>query len=486
MLERRLLLAALSSSFALGCFTLAPSQGGGEVEDAERRRPNPNDVALTDGYTIDVVAVGLTFPTDVVFDDQRRLHVVEAGYSYGEKFTAGRLLRLEPNGAWRTIAEGRNGPWNGAVFHEGAFYISEGGQLEGGRIIRITPDGARTVVVEGLPGRADHHTNRPAIGRDGYIYFGQGVATNSGIVGEDNAKFGWLRRFPDQHDIPCADVTLTGKNYETSDVVRGTNARVMTGAYVPFGTTTRPDQVIAGSLPCTGAIMRVRASGGALELVAWGLRNPYGLAFDAQGILYATDNGADERGSRPIYGSADVLWRIEQGAWYGWPDFSEGRPVDQERYASPPGQKAPARLLAKHPGTPPKPAAYLAVHASANGLDFSTNPSFGFVGEAFVAIFGDMAPNVGKVLSPVGFKVVRVDVRTGVIRDFAVNRSEKEGPASRVESGGLERPIAARFDPDRTSLYVTDFGVLTVGDDGKVNAREGTGVVWRIRPRGVQ
>jgi glucose/arabinose dehydrogenase len=235
-------------------------------------------------------------------------------------------------------------------------------------------------------------------------------------------------------------------------------------------------------VPCTGAILRVNAAGGDVELVAWGLRNPFGLAFDGRGVLYTTDNGADERGSRPIFGAADVLWKIEPGAWYGWPDFSEGRAVDHNRYA-PPGGETPHRLLAKHPSTPPKPAAYLAVHASANGLDFSTNPVFGYEGQAFIAIFGDMAPKVGKVMSPVGFKVVRVDVASGIVRDFAVNRSEKQGPASLLGKSGLERPVAVRFDSEKTSLYVVDFGVLAVSEGG-ITASEGTGVVWRIHRTG--
>ena len=55
------------------------------------------------------------------------------------------------------------------------------------------------------------------------------------------------------------------------------------------------------------------------------------------------------------------------------------------------------------------------MHSSSNGFDFSRSKAFGFEGEAFIAQFGDMAPEVGKVWSPVGFKVVRVDVATGVI-----------------------------------------------------------------------
>jgi hypothetical protein len=93
-------------------------------------------------------------------------------------------------------------------------------------------------------------------------------------------------------------------------------------------------------------------------------------------------------------------------------------------------------------------------------MDFSQNPSFGYAGQVFIAQFGDMAPDVGKVLSPVGFKIVRVDVTNGVIEDFAVNKGKRNGPASWLGKGGLERPIAARFSPDGEALYIVDFGII--------------------------
>jgi glucose/arabinose dehydrogenase len=134
--------------------------------------------------------------------------------------------------------------------------------------------------------------------------------------------------------------------------------------------------------------------------------------------------------------------------------------------------------MADHPNTPPRPAAVLDVHAAAGGLDFSRSDAFGHVGEAFVALFGDMAPGVGKVMAPVGFKVVRVDPRTGVIEEFATNRAGR-GPASKLGVAGLERPVACRFSPEGTALYVVDFGVLTSDEDGH-RPRLGTGVLWRI------
>jgi len=310
------------------------------------------------------------------------------------------------------------------------------------------------------------------------VYFGQGTATNAGVVGLDNFGFGWLKRHPEFHDVPCRDVTLAGRNFTTPNPLTEADDEATTGAYVPFGTSTSPGQVVRGRLPCGGAIMRVRVSGGSPELVAWGLRNPFGLAFAPDGRLYTAENSFDERGSRGVFGTGDVLYRIEPGAWYGWPDYHAGRSLDDAQWYKPRGKPAPGFVLASHPGRPPAPAAVLGVHSSSNGLDFSRSAAFGYVGEAFVAQFGDMAPNVGKVLSPVGFKVVRVNVSTGVIEDFATNRGKTNGPASWLGSTGLERPVAARFDPAGTALYVVDFGVMTMGDQPRPVA--GTGVLWRI------
>jgi glucose/arabinose dehydrogenase len=255
-----------------------------------------------------------------------------------------------------------------------------------------------------------------------------------------------------------------------------------TGAYVAFGTPTSSGQVIRGQVPCSGAILRLPLHGGPLEVVAWGFRNPFGLAFAPDGRLYVAENGYDDRGSRPVWGAADHLWVVTPGTWYGWPDFSGHLPLTREEF-KPPGKPPLAFVLATHPNPPPKPVAVFGVHSSSNGFDFSRNPAFGHVGQAFVAQFGDMAPNVGKVLHPVGFKVVRVDVATGVIEDFAVNKGRSNGPASRVGGGGLERPVAARFDPSGTALYVVDFGVMTMTSKGPA-PQPGTGVLWRITREG--
>ena len=462
-----------------GCFAVLPSKGGGQTEFEVPRRLDPQDIALPAGYQIEVVATGLSLPTGVAFDQEGRAYVVEAGYSYGDVWTTPRLVRVEVDGRLTQIATGQDPPWNGVTFHDGVFYVAAAGHRDGGRVARIGVDGTVTTLVDSLPSLGDHHTNGPVVGPDGWLYFGQGTATNAGVVGLDNFDFGWVPRHPEFHDIPCRAITLAGKNYTTRNPLTPADGdEATTGAFAPFGTPTQPGQTIRGRVPCGGAILRVRPSGGPVELVAWGFRNPFGLAWSPEGRLYATENAYDVRGSRPVFGAGDVLWQVEPGAWYGWPDFNAGRPLTDADWYEPPGEPAPGFLLAEHPSVPPQPTAVLGVHSSSNGLDFARSPAFGYVGEAFVAQFGDMAPGVGKVLAPVGYKVVRVDVRTGVIHDFAVNRGKQNGPASRLNSGGLERPVSVRFDPSGTALYVVDFGVMTIGEDP--HPRLGTGVLWRI------
>jgi glucose/arabinose dehydrogenase len=477
---RRLTFVVASAFLISACYSMRPSDGGGQTSFEPPRQLNPADVALPAGYRIEVAASGLTFPTGVAFDGQGRPYVTESGYSYGEVFTTPRLLRIEPNGRATVIATGgRNGPWNGLTFSNGSFYVAEGGELEGGRILRITPDGHVTAIVSGLPSKGDHHTDGPAAGPDGWIYFGQGTATNSGVVGPDNADFGWLKREPAFHDIPCKDITLRGQNFTSANPITGGDQQVSTGAYLPFGTASSPGQVVRGAIPCSGAIMRVRPEGGTPELVAWGLRNPFGLAFSPAGELYITENMYDIRGSRPIFGAGDLLRRIRPGTWYGWPDFYGNERLDNADRFGPPGKGAPPLLLSSYPDIPPEPVARLPVHSSSNGFDFSRNPAFGHVGDAFIAQFGDQTPVTGKVTSPVGFKVVRVNAQTGVSEDFIVNRGPVNGPASYLKTAGIERPLAARFDPAGDALYVVDFGIMTMTERGP-QPRQGTGVVWRV------
>src|SRR3954454_10179585 len=89
-----------------GCYNMRGSNGGGQISTTPARKINSSDVALPPGYTIEVVATGLNFPTGVTFDNDGRIYIIEAGYSYGEVWAEPRLLRIENNGNTTTIAKG--------------------------------------------------------------------------------------------------------------------------------------------------------------------------------------------------------------------------------------------------------------------------------------------------------------------------------------------------------------------------------------------
>jgi glucose/arabinose dehydrogenase len=456
------------------------------------RRHNPRDILLPRGYLAEVVATGLNAPVQCCFDEQGACYVAECGHKIDSK---PRILKVDvATGRYETFFElpeerwNKTGAFTGACWHHGALYFTNTDTLS-----RLRPDGRIEDLVTGLPGLGDHQTNYPVAGPDGKLYFGQGSATNAGVVGADNFAYEWLPRFPQFHDVPAQDVTLAGRNYEFKNVLGDVRQTVHSGAYVPFGVETLRGEVIKGDARCTGAILRCDLDGSGLEAVAWGLRNPYGIAFHPDGRLFATEHGIDERGGRYIVGDLEDFYEIREGAWYGWPDFASGIPLDDPYWGD--GGQGRQSVLAEHPDPdPPKPFVTFEPHAGPNGVDFSRNaqgaPGFGFEGDAFVALFGDLAPiTTHTTPRPAGFRVVRVDMRSRRVVDFAVNKIA--GPASKLPHAGFERPSHCAFGPGpdgrgaKDALYVVDWGEIEIAlEAGGVRMQAGTGTLWRIRPTG--
>ncbi len=441
------------------------------------RRYAPEDIRLPDGYAAEVVTDGLTAPVHVCFDPAGNAYVTESGHKSG---SSPRIYRVDVASGRRELLADladrwtRTGSATGAAWHDGVLFVNNTDT-----VLRIDPaSGAVEEIVTGLPGLGDHQTNHPVVGPDGRLYWGQGCVTNMGVVGADNFGYEWLATFPEHCDVPGGDIELAGHDYAVPNVLGNPLTSVQTGAYVPFGTPTVAGQVVRGQAKASGAVLSCETDGSDLRVVAWGLRNPYGLAFAPDGTLYATEHGSDERGARFIVGDFDDLYQIRDGAWYGWPDFASGIRLDDPRWGE--GGQGREPVLATFPDpSPPTPVASFETHAAANGLDFSPGGDFGFEGQAFVALFGDLAPvTTVRQVVPAGFKVVRVDVSTGAIADFAVNRVQ--GPASKLFHGGFERPSHCAFGPDG-ALYVVDFGQIKIAPEkGGIRMKQGTGALWRI------
>lgn len=416
------------------------------------------------------IAKGLNFPTSVTVDDKGVIYVSESGLPFDSAPPGGTLLRIGPAGTRTTLLSGLRSPVNGLTWRDDWIYISEGGNP--GRISRYsTISGAHENLVDGLPGFGNYQTNMVAFGPDGRCYFGQGSMTNSGIIGSDSADMAWLRKIQHHCDIPGYGITLTGRNVEVrhppaTGVSPEESIRVVTGAFVPYGTPTTPQMRIAPRLPCTAAIMSCRPDGTDLQLVAWGLRNPYGLGFLPDGRLLATDQGADDRGSRPVPNCPDFLYEVRHGAWYGWPDFFGGVPVTSPRFHTD-GQQPNEFLLSNHAELPPpeKPLVEFEVNACATKFAVIPNTISAWGGQLIVALFGDEKPLTAPLGPRVGRKLVRVNPVDGSIHD--------------VRHVPFQRPIDVTFLPTGEALVV-DFGEFEFTPTRGIAAKAGTGSIWKL------
>ena len=434
------------------------------------------DISLEPGYRLDPVVTGLTYPTSVTFDDEGNVFVGEAGYSYGPAKSdgMGRILKVGMNGKITEVARGFRGPMTSITWHNGFFYVAEGAYP--GSIVRVSKDGQRKVLVKGLRSGGDHFTSEIAFARDGTMFFGVGSFTNSAIIGLDNFFGGWLPQLRRQHDVPCRNYVLVGRNYVSPDPFALVDAKlnlVQTGAFKPFGVPSYPGEVISGQLFSNGVLYRSNPDGSGMHVFADGFRNLFGLGFSPDGRLYAVDHGYDERGSRPIAESPDPLWAVIPGGWYGWPDFVAGEPVTSPKFR-PPGQPQPQFVLAMHPPLADRPVVNFAHHSATMKFCFSINPAFGFKNEMFAAQYGANVPFTGREKETAGFKVVRVDLQTRQIRDFLV--LNRPGPGGT----GPARPVDVKFDPGGNHLYIVDFGVMEADLSGIIPWAR-AGALWRIK-----
>lgn len=431
-----------------------------------------DDIDLPDGFVVDVAVDGLDAPTMATFDEQGRMLIAESAYGGGGE---PKVTRVEPDGTRTTLADGDDFgvelPVTAVAVHEGAVYVVHAGTVS------TIEDGQLTAVLNDLPGQGDHQANQ-LVFQDGWMYLAIGTVTNSAVVGTDNAVFGWLKdpAKRDLHDVPCEDVQLTDVVIGSTDPLDDSGERVTTSAYAPYGDAATAGTTVPGDLRCNGAILRARPDGSELEVYAWGLRNPYGLRAGPDGAIYATMHGFDARGERPVENAWDCFYRVEQGAWYGFPDFACDTPVTDPQF-KPIDKPQPQFLLEEHPdGTPPVPIARFDPHAATNGFDFAPSDAWGAPTDAFIALFGDFTPATGTVSRPVGTQVVRVNAESGEITSFMANKNE--GRTSAYSGGGLEHPSDVTFGPDG-AMYVTDWGIARPTEDG-LRLEANSGVVWRV------
>jgi hypothetical protein len=385
---------------------------------------------------------------------------------------------------------------------------------------------AATFVTEitNLPSAGDHQNNTIVFAPNGTGYISIGTATNSGVVGPDN---NWLMDAPDFRDFAPVDITFAPNGF-TSRVPSALDpdSNAVTAAYRPFdtGAETSP-YVVAAATPANPQDSIIAGVGSVysfdptatnvastLVLECWGLRNPFGLSFDASDStrLFISNNGADIRGmagdpndplnpatfvltgNRPIINDKDDMFEITVGGaveFFGWPDyfhdsltnaplsvadtmFCNSPVLDSTDCAQPLFDTSFANTLVVEDAF-----ATVGQFVSVTGFAPSTSAGFGYLNNLFVTESGSFSPQTG-AFTLNGYKVARFDNITGAKTDFIVNAGST--PAQLFDPMKMNKPVSTIFMGD--TMLIVDLGVLEPG----LNLFEsGTGKVWMVTSTGV-
>jgi glucose/arabinose dehydrogenase len=173
-------------------------------------------------------------------------------------------------------------------------------------------------------------------------------------------------------------------------------------------------------------IVSFAPDGSGLSIVARGLRNAYGIAFNrSDGSLWATDNGRDDLGADV----PDELNLVQSGKNYGYPDC-----YGKSRGSNCDGTTAP--LLE------------LDANSSSDGIVFYDGTSFPqeYRENVFIAQWGSFRRTRGR-------KVVRV---------VLVKREGRYDARSIDFATGFDAPLALAVGPADGALYVADHGRGTI------------------------
>lgn len=181
---------------------------------------------------------------------------------------------------------------------------------------------------------------------------------------------------------------------------------------------------------------------------AAGLRNPVGLDWDNNGVLWTVVNERDMLGSDLV---PDYLAQVEFGADYGWPHHFWGGYTDHRVQPLRPEKREYER----------RPDYALGTHTAPLGLAFGYNAKLGagFTNGAFVARHGSWNRKPAS-----GYDVVFVGFDKGL----------PTGKPIPVMTGFLDKDGKAQGRP--TMLAVDKDGALLISDDVG-------NIIWRVRAK---
>jgi glucose/arabinose dehydrogenase len=499
--SRALLASVFAAGLAAGCGQVA-YKAVDQAKPRSTERERAPEISVPEGFRAVRVVAGLNYPSSMTWDSTGRLYVLES-HMVPVPLLGPRILRVGHDGKLEELKlEGAGAPTGAAAigleFHDGWLYLSHEEKDGTWGISRLRPEGGKVeAVLRGLPGNGDHNVNYLAFDGRGDLYFGIGSATNSGVVSShDPVNHKWLEKRPQVRDVPCRDLVLRGQTFSDDDALtQATDDRAVTGAFGAYGQAAA--NRVRGERLCMSAVYRLKAGAHDPEVMAWGFRNPVALAFAPDGTLLIGMHGADVRSTRPVLDDPDAIYRLREGAWYGWPDYSAALvPITDPRYRSPKqyfpqGQDA-LEFVIDHAASrlqAPDPALLVTAtdpHAALGGM--TVVPAGGtfaaWSGQLLISEMGDFRPTTDPVKPDehAGFQVEAVDLESGRRTVFARNRGDGPAlPASRLDlEDGLERPVDVKVGPDGL-VYILDFGVFEPTQKA-AEVLPKTGKVFRIEP----
>jgi glucose/arabinose dehydrogenase len=473
-------------------------------------------------FDLKLYAQNLTGPSGFCFDQDGTMFIAEGGVGDTSPHIFGKraddsIIEIYPHGTRVPFIQKQfkiYGPIGGICASNGKVFVSHRDAEGYGVITAFNYDGSHSTVTYGFPTQGEFGmTDRAINPNDNRLYFGVGAATNSGVVGIDDWTIGWLRKHPQVCDVSPVDLKLYGLKFYSKNPLAGLFSGSdisVTAPLQPFGVSDRTRIKKAVDNKANSAIYSVSQSGGDLQLVCYGIRMPRGIRFN-EFRGYATINGMEFRGTRPIKDDPDAMVRIlpNSGTWYGWPDYStDMTPISDDRFQPQSQQEKFLVLKGGYPDTnqlidkensnlpgklspPTRDALLFGVFqplAGASKFDFipsSSNvaPYRKFRSHAIVALAGDRAPFATSglpLVGPIGYKVVDVNIDDRKVSDFVFNT--RGGPASKLGRNviGLERPCDVKMGPDG-SLYILDMGSFDM-KDGKERVKSRTGKIFKLEP----
>lgn len=209
----------------------------------------------------------------------------------------------------QVLATGLTAPWALAFGADGAIWFTERpGRVRVIRAGRLLPAPALTLDVAQQPG-CEGGLLGIAV-REPYAYLMYTYATSSGNVNR-------VARFTIQGDQLTAQKVLLdgipgGACYHDGGRLKiGPDSLL----YVTTGETFNAS-LAASPTGLNGKVLAMSLDGGGEHVVGWGFRNPQGIAWDAAGHLYASNNGPT--GDLGLYHN-DGIFYVQPGGFYGWP-----------------------------------------------------------------------------------------------------------------------------------------------------------------------